>query len=134
MTPGDTPLRRFAVYDADGAFLRQGVARDPQAQAGPGETVFEDLARPETLQVRDGRLHPLPEALLAARVLAWKWRQIRARRAALFRAHVDSLNPIRWEAMSEPQKQAWRAYRQALQDIPQDFANPDDVTWPTRPE
>ena len=28
---------------------------------------------------------------------------------------------------------AWAAYRQALRDIPQDFASADDVVWPEAP-
>ena len=28
---------------------------------------------------------------------------------------------------------AWAVYRQALRDIPQDFASPDDVVWPVAP-
>ena len=28
---------------------------------------------------------------------------------------------------------AWAAYRQTLRDVPQDFASPDEVVWPTAP-
>lgn len=28
----------------------------------------------------------------------------------------------------------WRFYRQALRDIPETFAEPDNVVWPTKPE
>jgi len=28
---------------------------------------------------------------------------------------------------------AWATYRQALRDIPQDYASPDDVVWPEAP-
>jgi len=28
---------------------------------------------------------------------------------------------------------AWAVYRQKLRDIPQDYANPDDVVWPEQP-
>ena len=28
---------------------------------------------------------------------------------------------------------AWAVYRQALRDVPQDFASPDDVVWPAAP-
>ena len=28
---------------------------------------------------------------------------------------------------------AWAAYRQALRDVPQDYATPDAVVWPTIP-
>jgi hypothetical protein len=31
-------------------------------------------------------------------------------------------------------KQEWTTYRQSLRDIPQTFSNPDDVTYPDKPE
>ena len=46
-------------------------------------------------------------------------REARARRDTLLKETVDSVNPMRWEALSELQKDAWRAYRQALPDVPQ---------------
>ena len=30
------------------------------------------------------------------------------------------------------QKTAWQTYRQALRDM--DFSDPDNITWPTKPE
>jgi len=30
-------------------------------------------------------------------------------------------------------KEAWATYRQTLRDIPQTFASPADVIWPTAP-
>ena len=30
------------------------------------------------------------------------------------------------------QKNAWQTYRQALRDM--DFSDPDNITWPTKPE
>ena len=129
-----TPLTSFAVYDANGAFLRQGVARDPAAQAAPGERVFRNVEAPKAMWVVDGDLRPLPKAIRDVRAAQETWQRIRARRAGLFRAQIDSLNPLRWEAMTEGQKQAWRAYRQALRDIPQVFTDPEDVIWPVPPE
>ena len=35
--------------------------------------------------------------------------------------------------LSIEQKSAWADYRQSLRDIPQDFATPEDVTFPIRP-
>ena len=31
-------------------------------------------------------------------------------------------------------KEEWETYRQSLRDIPQTFSNPDDVTYPDKPE
>jgi hypothetical protein len=36
-------------------------------------------------------------------------------------------------ALSIEEKSAWAAYRQTLRDIPQDFATPEEVTFPTPP-
>jgi len=30
-------------------------------------------------------------------------------------------------------KEAWAAYRQELRDVPQEFSDPKDVVWPTKP-
>lgn len=59
---------------------------------------------------------------------------IRARRDNLLKEVVDSVNPMRWEVLTDAQKDAWRAYRQALLDIPQQEGFPTTITWPTRPE
>ena len=53
------------------------------------------------------------------------WNEIRAERDAL-------LNASDWMAMSDRTiTDAQSAYRQALRDVPQDFANPSAVVWPT---
>ena len=39
----------------------------------------------------------------------------------------------RWEAYSDEQKTEWRQYRQSLRDIPQIVNNPDNITWPIKP-
>lgn len=35
---------------------------------------------------------------------------------------------------SSEQKQLWRAYRQALRDLPQQSGDPENITWPEAPE
>lgn len=56
---------------------------------------------------------------------------IRRRRDYLLKTNVDSINPIRWESMSDAQKDAIRTYRQALLEVPQQANIPLSVTWPT---
>lgn len=36
-------------------------------------------------------------------------------------------------SLSFEEKTSWSDYRQALRDIPQTYATPDDVLWPERP-
>ncbi len=57
----------------------------------------------------------------------------RAHRDNLLKETVDSVNPMRWEALSEEQKDAWRAYRQALLDVPQQEGFPTNIVWPIIP-
>lgn len=60
-------------------------------------------------------------------------REARAKRDNLLKETVDSVNPMRWEALTELQKDAWRAYRQALLDVPQQEGFPTNIVWPEAP-
>lgn len=57
----------------------------------------------------------------------------RAKRDTLLKEVVDAVNPMRWEALTETEKQAWRIYRQALLDVPQQEGFPTSITWPIQP-
>ena len=51
----------------------------------------------------------------------------------------DKISPMRWNAMTQAQKDAWTKYRQDLLDIPQQKGfpwdgDPDKVPWPKEPE
>jgi hypothetical protein len=58
----------------------------------------------------------------------------RAQRDTLLREVVDAMNPMRWEVLTEQQKDAWRAYRQALLDVPQQEGFPNNILWPEVPD
>ena len=58
----------------------------------------------------------------------------RQERDELLRKVADAMNPMRWEGLSEPEKQAYRDYRQALLDIPQQAGFPENIKWPVKPE
>ena len=60
------------------------------------------------------------------------WRKIRKERNKLLKDSdyiMVSDAPITAE-----KKEEWETYRQSLRDIPQTFSNPDDVTYPDKPE
>ena len=61
-------------------------------------------------------------------IRVYTWADIRSRRNNL-------LNTCDYTQMPDfpGDKEAWATYRQALRDIPQAFANPADVIWPTAP-
>jgi hypothetical protein len=57
----------------------------------------------------------------------------RQERDELLRKVVDAMNPMRWEALSAAEQQAYRDYRQALLDVPQQEGFPHNIVWPTEP-
>ncbi len=59
--------------------------------------------------------------------------EARAHRDALLNEVVDSMNPMRWETLTDTQKDAWRDYRQALLDVPQQEGFPTNIVWPEAP-
>jgi pyridoxal/pyridoxine/pyridoxamine kinase len=71
------------------------------------------------------------EGVLAAQLPAID--SVRMRRNKLL-ANADMVycNAEQWEQMTEQQKQAWRAYKQALRDLPA-TCSPDDPVWPELP-
>ena len=62
-----------------------------------------------------------------------KAQAIREKRQGLLRRHVDIMNSLRWETMSEEQKQVFRDYREALLNITEQEGFPNNVVWPTKP-
>lgn len=60
-------------------------------------------------------------------------RYIRNQRNNLLIEIVDKMNAVRWETLSENEKQVWRDYRQALLDVPQQAGFPETIIWPTAP-
>ena len=66
---------------------------------------------------------------ITAPVIIPTWEQIKAQRNELLR-QCD------WTVLPDSpvsNQSDWLTYRQALRDIPQDFATPEEVVWPTLP-
>ena len=61
---------------------------------------------------------------------------VRLKRDTRLRLDVDTIatNALRWASLSDEQRQAWAAYRQALLDVPAQAGFPHNVTWPSKPE
>jgi len=89
-----------------------------------------------TLTWDESNADPKPDA--ATLDAAWPavrdaraWAQVRAERDRLLAASDWTQMPD--APLTAEVKQAWADYRQTLRDIPQDFADPDDVVWPEQP-
>lgn len=60
--------------------------------------------------------------------------QMRLERDALLnKVDVKYCNAEQWELMSEETKEEWRAYKQALRDVPEQEGFPLNIIWPTMP-
>ncbi len=60
------------------------------------------------------------------------WRKIRKERNQLLKDSDYIMFPD--ITITTEKKEEWTTYRQSLRDIPQTFSNPDDVTYPDKPE
>ena len=60
--------------------------------------------------------------------------EAREERNSLLRSDVDTINPMRWENLTDSEKEAWRTYRQAVLDVPAQTNFPWEITWPGKPE
>ena len=59
--------------------------------------------------------------------------QMRSERDRRLREECDCINPMRWETMTDAQKDLARAHRLALLDVPNQPGFPWSVTWPVNP-
>jgi len=67
------------------------------------------------------------------REIEQKWNDIRRERNSLLSQSDVHILIDKWEDMTEGKKTEWKAYRQSLRDVPQNFENPDEVVWPVKP-
>lgn len=58
----------------------------------------------------------------------------RKNRDELLNSYIDIMNAVRWESLTQQQKDEFISYRQALLDIPQQPGFPENINWPTPPE
>ena len=62
-----------------------------------------------------------------------KAHEVRTERDRRLREECDTVNPMRWEALSDEQKSLVRDHRLALLDVPNQPGFPWSVTWPQNP-
>jgi hypothetical protein len=58
---------------------------------------------------------------------------VRAERDRRLREECDTINPMRWESMSDDQKNLARTHRQNLLNVPTQAGFPWSVEWPQNP-
>ena len=61
------------------------------------------------------------------------WHDVRRERDRLLRA-TDWTQAVADAALTDEVRAEWAAYRQALRDLPETYATPQDVVWPIAPD
>ena len=132
-------MKHYIVYDASGLILRAGVCaeQDFNFQANNDELVIEGVANDSTQMIIDGVVceKPEPEELTNEELISIMQPEIRARRNE--RLIKSDWTQFADSPLSKAKKTKWSAYRQALRDIPENYADAtsiDDIIWPTKPE
>lgn len=128
-------MSEFTVYDPETGTIRYtGSARDIDAQAEDGLGVIKGRGDARTQRVVGGKLQMIPKRERDRKAKARAMRKLRGRRDRLLHEMGTRLNPVFWATLTQEQRQAWQEYRQALLDLPQTVADPENITWPTPPE
>jgi len=80
----------------------------------------------------DSEASHIPVEVLQSAMLNQAWGLVRGKRDRLLAATDYAIMPD--YPLTDAQKAEVTAYRQALRDIPENYASPDAVEWPTKPE
>jgi hypothetical protein len=117
-----------AAIIQDGKVVNIAVASQEFADS-QGWVVVDGLdPQPQIGSSYDGSVFSAPE-----RDLNSEWAAVRGIRDDLLTQSDPFVLPDRWATYSADKQQEWSDYRQTLRDIPQTFADPADVVWPTKP-
>lgn len=128
--PPQAPLGKHAVWRGD----VWEVQDTPVIEPAPEEASTEMKPLPPTPPVE----LPTPEWILDLENLPslpepppLTWDTIRLDRNS--RIFISDWTQLADAPLTQEQKNAWAAYRQALRDVPTSFATPEEVVWPTVP-
>jgi len=124
--PSDATLQEFGMFRV--ASEAQPAVSDTQTlEEDPPVFSAEDQRWTQVWRVRDMTAEEVQQ------ITNGKSAEIRAERNEKLKDTADRINPMRWEAMTDEQKQAQRTYRQALLDVPQQAGFPWAIEWPVAP-
>lgn len=135
----------YSFHPTTGVFLGVDFAQESPLEPGvfllpAGATFVKPPQVPEGKQavwggeswsVQDIPLAPEPQPEPEPKPDPLTWDSIRAQRN-FFLAQSD-WTQLADAPLTQEQKNAWAAYRQALRDVPSSFSTPEEVVWPATP-
>lgn len=133
-------MKTLILYSPDDGHITQKIQPAPASDVpngfvpeGLSALILDDDIDANEYYILDGVLTQKPQSEKEAEAREGAWRDLRIRRSSLLRNKIDSINAVRWDVMKEPERRAWREYRQALLDLPENTTDPFDPPWPTLP-
>lgn len=93
----------------------------------PIYTEFGTVGLDWTYIPQDDVFLPPPRNILA------EWGRVRGMRDSLLTESDLYVMPDRWMTYTQDEQNAWAVYRQKLRSITNDFIDPKEVVWPTKP-
>lgn len=129
-------MKTYTIYkNSDGSILRciTTTADNIAANIPSGYSSIEGSSHPKKHVVTSGSIVSKSDSDITAYDTLKASNVVRAERDRLLSVDIDTLNPIRWNALSSTKQTEWATYRQALLDIPDQAGFPNSVTWPTKP-
>lgn len=124
----------YVIYNTtSGEIVATGTGSSDlmSARVGAGESYLTTatLIDPENKEVVNGVVVSISASVIATAETAKAWKSLRGLRDAAL-ASTD------WTVVEDTpvtNKAAWKTYRQALRDLPDNTTDPLNVTWPTPP-
>lgn len=124
-------MKKYLVFNSDGSlyqeYIGMEISNDDKTYINVEDLEFEPNIYAKEYRLVDNEVietdiveHTIPESEL--------WKQFRYRRNTL-------LTQSDWTVAEDSpvDKEAWKTYRQALRDLPENVDDPTNVTWPTPP-
>jgi len=128
----------FSVYEKNtGRIVRRlkvSSRKEAERSLLDGQAFVEGSGDFERHHVVNGEILDLPDDTVESEIEVKSWRTLRIERDQELRSTVDTINAVRWDAMSSDERKKWKDYRQALLDLPETTVDPTKPVWPQKPE
>lgn len=127
-------MRIFTIYDVATGEIKRRISTSQEGiliNVFDGEDYIEGEYSDETYIVVNGVTQQKPKSELDAIAAERATAQMKMRRDMLLNA--SDFTQVPDAPFTSEQQQAWRVYRQALRDLPDNISDIFNIAWPVEP-
>lgn len=127
-------MRIFTIYDVATGEIKRRISTSQEGiliNVFDGEDYIEGEYSDETYIVVNGVAQQKPKSELDAIATERATAQMKMRRDMLLNA--SDFTQVPDAPFTSEQQQAWRVYRQALRDLPDNISDIFNIAWPVEP-